>query len=104
MIRLSSSRRFDMKSCLLHRVTKLAKLQPGPITVIDEIAEEQHFACASLESMQLALQKEEEEEKDRSLCAAFLFSFLFYDGRRSNLLSLFNQRLITYRIVAGCWV
>ena len=34
MIRLSSSRRFDMKSCLLHRVTKLAKLQLGPITVM----------------------------------------------------------------------
>ena len=34
MIRLSSSRRFDMKSCLLHRVTKVAKLQLGPITVM----------------------------------------------------------------------
>ena len=66
---------------------------------MDKIAEEPHFACASLESMQLALQKEEEEEKDRSLCAAFLFSFFFYNGQRAKLLSLFNQRLITYRIV-----
>ena len=34
MVRLSSSRRFDMQSCLLHRVTKLAKVQLGPITVM----------------------------------------------------------------------
>ena len=39
MIRLSSSRRFDMKSCLLHRVTKLAKLQLGPIKVMMKVVQ-----------------------------------------------------------------
>ena len=39
-IRLSSSRCFDMKSCLLHRVTKLAKLQLGPITVMKVVQQD----------------------------------------------------------------
>ena len=59
--------------------------------VIDEIAEEPHFACASLESMQMAFQKEEEEEKDRSLCAAFLFSFFFYKSTSESPLPLQSE-------------
>ena len=47
-IHLSSSRTLDMKSCLLHRVTKLAKLQLGPIKVMKVV--QQHNNTNTLDT------------------------------------------------------
>ena len=47
-LQLSTLRRFDMKSCLLDRVTKLAKFQLGPIKVtmkVDQQHNNTNIAC-----------------------------------------------------------
>ena len=78
-IHLSSSGRFDMKSCLLHRVTKLVKLQLGPIKLTMKVVQlaQQHQKpmrkngngytppLPSLSSFHLCRQQHKTEEKKK---------------------------------------